>query len=83
MTNWITVDGNEATAMIAHRTNEVIAIYPPHLRWANTRTSGRLPAAKTYSGPFPESSRCRARTVRVLIVEYERVGPFRHSQAPV
>ena len=25
---WITVDGNEATASVAHRTNEVIAIYP-------------------------------------------------------
>ena len=25
---WITVDGNEATALVAHRTNEVIAIYP-------------------------------------------------------
>jgi pyruvate-ferredoxin/flavodoxin oxidoreductase len=24
----ITVDGNEATASVAHRTNEVIAIYP-------------------------------------------------------
>ncbi len=27
-TKWITVDGNEAAAMIAHWTNEVIAIYP-------------------------------------------------------
>ena len=25
---WITVDGNEATSSVAHRTNEVIAIYP-------------------------------------------------------
>jgi pyruvate-ferredoxin/flavodoxin oxidoreductase len=25
---WITVDGNEAVASVAHRTNEVIAIYP-------------------------------------------------------
>ncbi len=25
---WITVDGNEATASVAHRTSEVIAIYP-------------------------------------------------------
>ncbi len=25
---WITVDGNEATASVAHRTHEVIAIYP-------------------------------------------------------
>lgn len=25
---WITVDGNEAAALVAHRTNEVIAIYP-------------------------------------------------------
>jgi pyruvate-ferredoxin/flavodoxin oxidoreductase len=25
---WITVDGNEAVARVAHRTNEVIAIYP-------------------------------------------------------
>lgn len=25
---WITVDGNEATASVAHRVNEVIAIYP-------------------------------------------------------
>ncbi|MEZ5319008.1 MAG: pyruvate:ferredoxin (flavodoxin) oxidoreductase [Vicinamibacterales bacterium] len=25
---WITVDGNEATALVAHRTNDVIAIYP-------------------------------------------------------
>jgi pyruvate-ferredoxin/flavodoxin oxidoreductase len=25
---WITVDGNEAVALVAHRTNEVIAIYP-------------------------------------------------------
>lgn len=24
----ITIDGNEATASVAHRTNEVIAIYP-------------------------------------------------------
>ena len=27
-TSWITVDGNEAAASVAHRTNEVIAIYP-------------------------------------------------------
>jgi pyruvate-ferredoxin/flavodoxin oxidoreductase len=26
--NWITIDGNEATASVAHRSNEVIAIYP-------------------------------------------------------
>jgi pyruvate-ferredoxin/flavodoxin oxidoreductase len=26
--SWITVDGNEAAASVAHRTNEVIAIYP-------------------------------------------------------
>jgi pyruvate-ferredoxin/flavodoxin oxidoreductase len=26
--NWITVDGNEAAASVAHRTNDVIAIYP-------------------------------------------------------
>jgi pyruvate-ferredoxin/flavodoxin oxidoreductase len=26
--SWITVDGNEAAALVAHRTNEVIAIYP-------------------------------------------------------
>ena len=26
--NWITVDGNEATASVAHRVSEVIAIYP-------------------------------------------------------
>ena len=25
---WITVDGNEAAASVAHRVNEVIAIYP-------------------------------------------------------
>jgi pyruvate-ferredoxin/flavodoxin oxidoreductase len=25
---WITVDGNEAAARIAHRASEVIAIYP-------------------------------------------------------
>ncbi len=25
---WLTVDGNEAVALVAHRTNEVIAIYP-------------------------------------------------------
>jgi pyruvate-ferredoxin/flavodoxin oxidoreductase len=25
---WITVDGNEATASVAHRSNEVVAIYP-------------------------------------------------------
>ncbi|MBI2833439.1 MAG: pyruvate:ferredoxin (flavodoxin) oxidoreductase [Acidobacteria bacterium] len=28
MARWVTVDGNEATASVAHRTNEVIAIYP-------------------------------------------------------
>ena len=28
MRQWITVDGNEAAASVAHRTNEVIAIYP-------------------------------------------------------
>jgi pyruvate-ferredoxin/flavodoxin oxidoreductase len=27
-TTWITVDGNEAAASVAHRTNDVIAIYP-------------------------------------------------------
>jgi pyruvate-ferredoxin/flavodoxin oxidoreductase len=27
-TSWITIDGNEATASVAHRSNEVIAIYP-------------------------------------------------------
>jgi pyruvate-ferredoxin/flavodoxin oxidoreductase len=26
--NWIAIDGNEATASVAHRSNEVIAIYP-------------------------------------------------------
>lgn len=25
---WITVDGNEAVALVAHKLNEVIAIYP-------------------------------------------------------
>ena len=25
---WVTVDGNEAAAYVAHKTNEVIAIYP-------------------------------------------------------
>ena len=25
---WITVDGNEAAASVAHRTSDVIAIYP-------------------------------------------------------
>ncbi len=28
MSAWITVDGNEAAALVAHRTSEVIAIYP-------------------------------------------------------
>ena len=26
--NWVTVDGNEAAAYVAHKTNEVVAIYP-------------------------------------------------------
>ena len=27
-TNMITIDANEATALVAHKVNEVIAIYP-------------------------------------------------------
>ena len=28
MSAWVTIDGNEAAASVAHRTNDVIAIYP-------------------------------------------------------
>ena len=28
MPHFITVDGNEATTLVAHKTNEVVAIYP-------------------------------------------------------
>ena len=35
---FVTIDGNEAAAYIAHKVNEVIAIYPitPSPRWANS-----------------------------------------------
>src|SRR2546430_11461039 len=43
----VTIDGNEAAAYIAYRTNEVIAIYPitpssPMGEWAEDRKSTRL-----------------------------------------
>ncbi|MEZ5293142.1 MAG: pyruvate:ferredoxin (flavodoxin) oxidoreductase [Vicinamibacterales bacterium] len=28
MSSWVTIDGNEAAASVAHRTNDVVAIYP-------------------------------------------------------
>jgi pyruvate-ferredoxin/flavodoxin oxidoreductase len=41
---WVTIDGNEAVASVAHRTNEVIAIYPitpssPMGEWADAWTA--------------------------------------------
>jgi len=40
----VEMDGNEAAAYVAHKTNEVIAIYPitpPHQTWASGLTCGR------------------------------------------
>ena len=60
---FVTVDGNEATANIAHLCNEVMAIYPitPSSGWASWPTPGRPPAGRTSSAPCPTWSRCRAR----------------------
>src|SRR3989454_5015876 len=43
---WVTIDGNEAAAYIAHRTNEVIAIYPitpssPMGEWADAWSAAK------------------------------------------
>ena len=60
---FVTVDGNEATANIAHLCNEVMAIYPI----TPSSGLGELPDAwaaagrRTSSAPCPTSSRCRAR----------------------
>jgi pyruvate-ferredoxin/flavodoxin oxidoreductase len=49
------VDGNEAAAYVAHRTNEVIAIYPitPSSAWASCRTSGHRPRPEEHLGHVP------------------------------
>ena len=50
-----TLDGNEAAASIAYRTNEICAIYPsrPPRRWASWRTSGRPKARPTSGATVP------------------------------
>jgi pyruvate-ferredoxin/flavodoxin oxidoreductase len=51
----VTIDGNEAAAYVAHRTNEVIAIYPitrPR-PWASWRTSGPARARRTSGARSP------------------------------
>ena len=71
----ITLDGNEAAASVAHRTNEVIAIYPitpssnmgetaDELSAAGRRTSGapspgRRDAVRRRARPAPCTARCR------------------------
>ena len=61
---FVTLDGNEATANIAHLCNEVMAIYPDHALVGLGRDAGRLGgrrAARTSSAPSPTLSKCRAR----------------------
>ena len=46
----VTIDGNEATASVAHRLNEVIAIYPitPSPTWVNSPMNGPPKAKRTF-----------------------------------
>ena len=49
----ITMDGNEAVASVAHRINEVIAIYPitPSSNMGEGPTSGRRRVRRTSGAP--------------------------------
>ena len=49
---WVTLDGNEAAAYIAHKTNEVIAIYPitPSSPMGESSDEWSAQGARTCSG---------------------------------
>ena len=54
---WVTIDGNEAASYVAHKTNEVIAIYPitPSSNMGeNCRTNGRPQGRKNIFGAVPD-----------------------------
>ena len=53
---FVTMDGNEAVAHVAYRTNEVIAIYPDHAVVADGRMGGRVGRAKASA---TSGARCR------------------------
>ena len=74
---FVTVDGNEATANIAHLCNEVMAIYPI----TPSSGLGELPDAwaaagrtRTFLAPSPTWSKCRAKR--------GRPGPFTVRSRP-
>ena len=52
----LVLDGNEAAALVAHKTSEVIAIYPitPASRWASSPTPGRRRASRTCGATVPD-----------------------------
>ena len=51
----VMTDANEATAHVAYRLNEVIAIYPsrPPLQWESLPISGAQSAFPTYGAQYP------------------------------
>jgi len=62
----VVLDGNEATASVAHRINEVIAIYPitPSSGMASSPTSGRRAETATSGEPSPRSPSCSRKAAR-------------------
>lgn len=62
----IMTDGNEATASVAHRSNEVIAIYPitPSSEWENFLTNGLPKERRTFGEPPHSLSKCNQKAAR-------------------
>jgi hypothetical protein len=75
---YLTIDGNEAAATVAHMVNEVIAIYPitPSSAMGSWPISGRRKGGATSGGRFPWSSRCsRKAALLVLFMVRYRLAP--------
>jgi pyruvate-ferredoxin/flavodoxin oxidoreductase len=64
--NIVTIDGNEATASVAHRTNEVIAIYPitPSSAMGEFSDEWSAKHKKNIWGTIPSWSKCNPKAAR-------------------
>ena len=71
MPAWVTIDGNEAAASVAHRTNEVIAIYPI----TPSSTMGELADEWSAAADAEHLGRC-------AVGHRDAVGGRRHCRLP-
>ena len=62
----VTIDGNEAAAYVAHKINEVIAIYPitPSSNMGEWADQWSAEGKPTSGAPSRRWSRCRAKAAR-------------------